>query len=184
MSHIALLRSLETFSGFSASEIDALERALVVQEYPDGHEFVREGHPADSLYIVVAGDVAITRRAQTDPRSHIEITRLRPGEMFGLLALIDRGKRAATCTAVGPVCAASLRREAFELLYDANAPIALHFQQIVSRQLMRDFRALINRMRQSIFGADDERALERLEPIISRYAGPERRRAERRTGGN
>ncbi|MDX1656646.1 MAG: hypothetical protein R3310_15670, partial [Candidatus Competibacteraceae bacterium] len=41
--------------------------------------------------------------------------------------------------ALGPVTAASLPMGAFELLYTAHAPLARHFQDLIARQLVRDW---------------------------------------------
>jgi selenocysteine lyase/cysteine desulfurase/CRP-like cAMP-binding protein len=58
------------------------------------------GEPADGLYVVVAGTVEIA--VQRGPHRH-RLGVLGPGKVFGELSLVDRGARAATCTALGDV---------------------------------------------------------------------------------
>lgn len=180
MNFSEFLRTVPEFAAFSERELDTLERAMTVREYPNGYEFIKEGTAADALYLIIDGEVAVTHRRSGEERGQLEIKRLQPGEMFGLIALIDHGKREATCRAVGKVEAASLPRPAFELLYDANAPLALHFQRMVAHQLMRDFRALIQLIRNEIFAESSAASREQLESIAARYSGPDRRKGDRR----
>ncbi len=175
MELIEVLQTVPEFAELSNDELEALDHAMVVKDFPDGHELITEGVPADDFYLLVEGEVAITHKKITG-RGVIDIMHLGPGEIFGLIALIDRGRRSATVKAVGPVRVATLPRAAFNLLYEANSPIAYHFQHIVTRQLMHDFRQLIKVMRAAIFDGDEESVQRLLGPILHGYSGIERRR--------
>jgi CRP-like cAMP-binding protein len=65
-----------------------------------------------------------------------------PGEIFGLIGLIDHVRRTATCTAAGPVVVASLPSSAFTFLYTMHASLGYCFQRLVAVQLARDARKL------------------------------------------
>jgi len=113
----------------------------MVERYPDGHVFIKEGKRGDAVYLIIKGQVEVTRlNHQTRNIDHLRT--LSDGEWFGLIALIDHGTRTATCTAQGEVMAASLPVTAFDLLYQSDAPIAHHFQYLIARQLAHDMRAL------------------------------------------
>lgn len=129
------------FNSFSQPELNTLAQALMVDRYPDGHVFMKEGQRGDALFLILDGRVSATRLNRHD-RTIEHLHTMMQGELFGLIALIDHGKRTATCTAVGEVIAASLPVSAFELLYDSNVPIAHHFQYLVARQLAHDLRTL------------------------------------------
>jgi len=145
------LVSNPSFSGFSASELDALARALMVAHYPDGHVFMKEGKRGDAVFMIVDGKVAVTRlNRRTRTVEHLHT--MTKGEWFGLIALIDHGTRTATCTAVGDVTVASMPVGAFDLLYQSDAPIAHHFQYLVARQLAHDMRALNRALLDLAFG--------------------------------
>jgi CRP-like cAMP-binding protein len=131
------LRSLPDFGHFSEGDLDALAAAMRVDAYPDGHVFIQQGQPGREIFMVVDGQVRVSREDALTGRGQ-DLKTLREGELFGLLALIDHLPAAATCTAVGPVKAASLPRSAYNLLTSAAAPIAFHFQYLVARQLARD----------------------------------------------
>ena len=148
------LISSPLFKSFSQSELDALAQALMVERYPDGHVFMKEGQRGDAMYLILDGKVSVTRLNRHD-RTVEHIHTMEKGELFGLIALIDHGKRTATCTAVGEVTAAALLVSAFELLYDSDAPIAHHFQYLVARQLAHDLRALNHALLDVLFGRQD-----------------------------
>lgn len=143
------LDTVPSFAGFTPHELAMLEHALVVGDYPDGHVFFREGETADSMYLVVEGDVLATRR-RAEGRGHLVLNRLGPGELFGLVSLIDHRPHIITCTAAGPVTVAYLPRAAFELLYKASANVGYHFQKLIACQLVHDLRVYSRALSASI----------------------------------
>ena len=145
------LLSNPIFNGFSQAELDLLAKALMVERYPNGHVFMKEGQRGDALYLVLDGKISVTRLNRHD-RTVEHLRTMTKGELFGLIALIDHGKRTATCAADGEVTAASLPVSAFKLLYHSNASIAHHFQNLVARQLARDLRALNDALLDVLFG--------------------------------
>ncbi|MDQ2697084.1 MAG: Crp/Fnr family transcriptional regulator [Pseudomonadota bacterium] len=134
------LQNIPTFADFGPAELAVLEQAMTVAGYPDGHMFLSEEKPGESMYLIVAGEVIATHR-RANQRGLDVYERLGPGDVFGLIALIDHQRGWATYKAVGEVTAASLPASAFELLFSANAPIAHHFQSLIALQLVRDLRA-------------------------------------------
>jgi CRP-like cAMP-binding protein len=165
------LLTVPAFREFSQAELDALEKALVVENYPDGYEFTREGKRADSLHLVIEGKVEATQRRHWDKGVDV-IETFGPGDMFGLIALIDHARRSASCTAVGPVKVASLIRSAFMLLYESNAPIALHFQTMVARQLAHDIRTYNQAVRNALRSGDTGPLYHGLIKASYEYRGP------------
>lgn len=143
------------FDGFSPDELESLSRAMRVERYTDGHVFMKEGQRGDALFLILDGKVSVTRLNRRD-REIEHLHTMTQGELFGLIALIDHGKRSATCTAAGEVTAASLPVNAFELLYDSNAPIAHHFQHLIARQLAHDLRALNHALLDVLFSREQK----------------------------
>lgn len=169
------LQTAPEFADLTPADIEILERAMTVRNYPDGHEFIKEDAVGDAVYLILDGEVCVRRRRGRE-RGFVDIKRMRPGELFGLISLIDQSKHHASCKAIGPVRAASLPRTAFELLYETNSPLPHHFQHIVARQLARDLRAVTRVLRQDIFGDDTSGGYTGPE----RRSGGDRRRGERR----
>jgi len=167
------LLSNPLFSGFSPSELEMLGRAFVVERYPDGHVFIKEGKRGDAVYLIIDGQVAVTRlNRQNRSVDHLQV--MKSGEWFGLIALIDHGNRTATCTAQGPVTAASLPVAAFELLYQSDAPIAHHFQYLIARQLAHDIRAL-NRALLDVLSGREKELPRSIQALPSEFGGMDTR---------
>ncbi len=134
------LQSVPILAEFEAQELAVLEQAMVLRAYPDGHTFVGEDKRGSEIFLLVEGEVVATHKRAV-LRGQDIYEHLRPGDLFGLVALVDHRREWATYRAVGPVSAASLPYNVFELLFTANAPIAHHFQHLIALQLAHDLRA-------------------------------------------
>ena len=66
----------------------------------DGDVIFREGEASDSAFEIVTGKVEIAKSGGT---GDVRLALLGPGEMFGEMGILDRGRRSATARAVGPV---------------------------------------------------------------------------------
>jgi CRP-like cAMP-binding protein len=150
----AFLRSLACFADLGPGDIDALVAALLVQTHVAGHVFVREGERADSVYLIVSGEVSVGR--SRDGKWE-DLNRLSKGDLFGLVALVDAGPRSATCRAATPAVVGSMPRNVFSLLFNAHAPIALAFQRGLCAQLARDFRGLDRQIQAAMAAAGRDR---------------------------
>jgi CRP/FNR family cyclic AMP-dependent transcriptional regulator len=133
------LQTVPTFAEFNQAELDVLERALRVDRFPAGHVFFKEGQKGHSLYILMEGEVQVSRRHKIE-RGVDDLGVLKSGEVFGLQALIDDQPRYSTCRAATAVTVASLPKTAFNLLFNAHISLAEHFQYMVARQLVRELR--------------------------------------------
>jgi CRP/FNR family transcriptional regulator, cyclic AMP receptor protein len=138
-----LLRGVPQFASLSEADLEALAGAFVVQDYPDDHVFIREGHKGNTIYLVVEGTVRVTKRQGLKKR---ELRKMRPGDLFGLLAIVEDAPRRATCKATGPVKVGSLAHGSLLLLFNQAAPIASAFQLAVAAQLARDYRQVNQRL--------------------------------------
>jgi ATP-binding cassette subfamily B protein len=79
-----------------------------------GAEVVREGEPADSLYLIISGTARALKRG---PRGdELSLGRLQAGGLFGEIALLEGGARTATVRASGPLHVLRLGRDRFVAL--------------------------------------------------------------------
>jgi CRP-like cAMP-binding protein len=124
-----------------------LAAAMQVSEVSQGHVFIQEGAAGDTLYFLLDGEVMVTR--ERGGSSHA-LKLLRPGEWFGLIALVDNAPRSATCRAAGTVRVASLSAEAFGKLFFAHTPIGGAFQLAAVAQLTDDFRSINRQIRAAL----------------------------------
>lgn len=141
MDLVSILRRIPAFADLERSLLQALASALVIDDYPDGHVFIRRGERGGAVFLVVEGEVDVLG-AHDHP-----INRMRSGDLFGLVSLVDHASRSATCRARGPCRVGSLPSTAVALLFHQAAPIACAFQKALGSQLARDFRQLDQRLR-------------------------------------
>jgi CRP-like cAMP-binding protein len=127
------LRRVPLFEGMTDSAIAAVAAIAVEATYSDGQTIVTEGDPGDAFYVITAGQVTITRAGT-------EIARLEAGSFLGEVSLLDGRPRTASATAVGPVEALVIGREAFLHLLDERPAVRLSVLMALTARIRRDER--------------------------------------------
>ncbi|XP_011490241.1 cGMP-dependent protein kinase 2 isoform X1 [Oryzias latipes] len=108
MGFLKTSRTLKNLNDVQLSKIiDSMEEV----KYQDKEVIVREGAEANSFYIILKGEVLVTKNVNGYQK---QIRRMGKGEHFGEQALIREVLRTATCTADGPVTCLSIDKEVFE----------------------------------------------------------------------
>ena len=176
MTDLDFFKSIPDFSDMGTDEIGVLAEYFDIQAYDDGHVFIREGQSGDQAFLLIEGEVSVTRAKGAEPRIK-EINRMAPKEMFGVISLIDSKERTATCQARGPVKVASLSRDKFNALREQSPAAAHHIQRIISRQISRDHKYFSLEVRDVIFSDHAVEALKSQDGlfITDSYKGPDRR---------
>src|SRR3954467_14056793 len=108
-----LLARVPLFADLSERDLAELAQVAVPRSYEPGQAVFREGDSGDTCYVVREGCVRVTRR-HSDGRV-ITLAELRPGEMFGELAMFGGETRSASVEALEPtralaILAGDLRR--------------------------------------------------------------------------
>jgi CRP/FNR family transcriptional regulator, cyclic AMP receptor protein len=93
-----------------------------------------DGQEGDSAYFLLSGAVNVTRHGRT-------LAGLKPGAMFGLVSLIDQGRRSASCITEGPVRLLRLSKLDFEALFNSGNRFAFQIVDLASRQLVEHLRS-------------------------------------------
>lgn len=141
MSIEQVLLQSEAFRGLHADEIADLASAMTEKRFRAGSALVVEGAQDRDLYVILSGEVAVTRT----PVARGAATRLGTlgaGDLLGLVSLLDPGPRSSTCTAVTDVVAAVLPLTAFTLLYHSSSGFSARFRYVVAQQVARDLQRL------------------------------------------
>jgi CRP/FNR family cyclic AMP-dependent transcriptional regulator len=138
------LERFSLFASMSDHERALLERVMVEQSFPRGHVFMEEGKgtpdATGAMFLVLKGEVDVVCRA---PAGGVANRRLMgPGDIFGVVALLDDAPRSATVSAKGPVVAAWLSRAAFRELGARHVGVFARFQLAIAKQLAADVRLL------------------------------------------
>lgn len=149
-----LLGRLPIFSGLSEPELQGLAAVAVPRSYEAGEVVFREGDEGNSCYVVRGGLLRATK-THSDGRT-IALTELRPGDMFGELALFSGETRSATIEALEPTTTVALLADDIRRLLLAQPDIAIKM-----------LAGLADRVR----GANERIASQSFQSVPSRVAG-------------
>ena len=105
MSVIKLLQLSELFSGLAPEQIERIAALGQESTYNAGDVVIREDDPSDEMYVVRSGmvEVLVSGGRIPDvpgPPQLTSIVHLGQGQLFGEMALVDRGARSATVRCV------------------------------------------------------------------------------------
>src|SRR4051812_50123871 len=89
-----LLARVTLFADLSERALEQLAQVAVPRPYEAGEAVFREGDSGDTCYVVREGSVRVTRR-HFDGRV-ITLAELRPGSIFGELAMFGGEERSAS----------------------------------------------------------------------------------------
>jgi CRP-like cAMP-binding protein len=108
---LRLLRSVPAFKVLPPAALRDLADKLGEEPYAAGAVVVREGEPADRLFVIRQGAVEVSTAG---PEGRVPLSRLAEGELFGEIGLLTaRRERSARATAVEPLLVATLARRLF-----------------------------------------------------------------------
>lgn len=122
---IRLLKALPILRRIPERQLSALAGFLRPKELKDGEPVFSEGALAMSLYFVSSGSVRISMRVDDDELQDLAI--LGPGELFGEMALLEKGTRIASVVAVGPSVLFELFRGDLSRWVKSNPQQAIQF---------------------------------------------------------
>lgn len=112
--------------------IDATQGSEVVRAAA-GHTLIEQGDPADAFYIIVRGQVEVTRSRPpaTEP---VVVSTLGPGEFFGETGLLTSAPRSATVRALTDVELLRLDRETFRRITSQSQATADDLARVMAKR--------------------------------------------------
>ena len=122
------LAQVPLFARCSKRDLEFLASRVDEVSLKPGHTLIREGQPTDSFFIVMTGNVQVTRSGKP-------AARLGPGEFVGEIGMLDRGPATATVTADGPVEAMVLSHTQFADAIKGNPSLALPVMAAMAERL-------------------------------------------------
>jgi len=137
-----------------------------------GAELVRQGEASRGCFLIRAGSVEA--RVALPGGGTLTVAQFRDGEMFGEMALIERGVVSATVVAQSNVDAWFVGRDDFRALVASREIAALEVQRTITRTLADKLRALNDRVKG--YPAVEDRPSTGAAPGADPLAGLERSR--------
>ena len=131
------VRRIAFFSDFSDADLLRLLKICHTRKYSSGEQVFRQGEKGDRLYVLVGGEVNLIKHFD-DGQERLLAT-MKPGDVFGEMAVVDEEPRSADAVAASPAMVIEVHDQ---LLNDLNDTLALKlfrkFAILVTKKL-RDF---------------------------------------------
>ena len=109
------------------------------KNYEPGQVIICEFEPGDTFYLIQSGKVQLVK-CVNGTNKNLDI--LKPGELFGEMAILDNSPRSATCMAAGYVQCLEFSKANFELLVTGNPQIALMLLKLFCKRIYDQKRRL------------------------------------------
>jgi CRP/FNR family cyclic AMP-dependent transcriptional regulator len=143
----ALFQKIFLFQDIKADELHRVLDRTSLREVAAGTVIIQEGEPGDSLFIMAAGEVEITKQLtlvldEDTPKERVMIRlKAEDGVYFGEMALLESETRSATVTSLTDCSLLELHQKDFlELIEqhpDMGVKLLLRLAQILSRHLRK-----------------------------------------------
>ena len=122
------LGKVPLFAGLSQKELDAIVRAGKEVEHREGHVIAREGDRGVGFFLVLDGEARVSRGGKG-------LARLKAGDFFGEISLLDRGPRTATVTATTQIKLLGVTAWVFRGILTEYPSIAMKLLEVVAARL-------------------------------------------------
>ena len=122
LSHVPL------FKGLSKRDLEFLASRIDEVTLKPDQTVIREGQPTDAFFILISGNVNVTRSGKP-------AARLGPGEFFGEIGMLDQGPATATVITDSPVDAMVLSHAQFRDAIKGNDGLAMQVIAAMAQRL-------------------------------------------------
>lgn len=118
-----VLSTSALFRPFGRRDRRTIVERFRARDVPRDTVLIREGTRSDGLYVVLSGEVLVTRE-------DVALARLREGEVFGEMSLLRNVPASATVTASRRTSLLRLPREAFDALVLSHPQLLAHVSEL------------------------------------------------------
>ena len=140
-----LLKQVVIFRDLEDTELTRIAEVSKEETFESGEYIFREGEHGNRLYLIVSGEVRISRDVPGSGEEALAI--LKPGAMFGEMAIFDRSERSTHAISNGGTVALTISRADFEMLIDFNREMAYKVLWAVVRVLSSRLRSTNDSLR-------------------------------------
>lgn len=132
-----LIQDTFLFQNLNFSEAQELAKICVRERFPAGAVIIEENSLGQALYLVEKGEVKVVKG---EGKTQQEVVRLKRGELFGEMSLIENELTSASVIAVSDVELLVIRRREFESLLEKDTGLALKIYKSFCRTLSERLR--------------------------------------------
>ena len=117
-----LLKKVAIFRDLDGDELHQVADVCKEEHFTSGEYIFREGEHGNRLYLIVDGEVRISRDVPGSGEEALAV--LKPGALFGEMAVFDRTERSTHAISNGGTTVLTISRPDFEMLLDFNREMA------------------------------------------------------------
>ena len=128
---VELIKKVPLFSRCSKDSLEEISSIADEIDLPDGRELTREGERGREFFVLVDGEVDVTKQGD-------HVRTLSTGDFFGEIALISDEPRTATVTAKGPIRVLVITDRAFKALVERSPGIEAEVQEAAAERTAAD----------------------------------------------
>jgi signal transduction histidine kinase len=143
------LRQIPLFADLSEEDLEQLHKMAETVSIPAGELVLREGDPGDSLYVVLAGELEVTKR---QGGQDILLALYKPGQFFGEMALLEQAPRSASVRTLQESRLLLISQAAFQTLVSCSPSAPLKILHTVTSRLRSTESALIQYEKMAALG--------------------------------
>jgi CRP-like cAMP-binding protein len=134
---VDLLQKLHLFQKLSFDETAKLGGIIQYVDLPPETVVIEQNALGNALYIIATGEVKVTRDANADGKhdDNEEVGRLKNGDLFGEMSLIDDVLTSARVTTTQPCRLLKMPRDKFEALLAEDEKLAVKVYRSFCRTL-------------------------------------------------
>jgi len=125
-------RSYSVLNALPVRVAESISAELQMVTAEEGEVLARQGGPADKFFIVVDGELEVTRQ---DEETGATISKVGPGELFGEMAILFDRPRGATVQAVKPTTLVVVDGPTFRDLVAQSLGTTGEFDQVIRDRL-------------------------------------------------
>lgn len=118
----SILKGIYIFQELGDDELEEISAIASEEEAKAGTKIFQEGDPGDKLFIILSGEVRISKNIPGIGEEALAI--LKAGQFFGEMALVDDAERSADAIANKSCKLVTIARADFEQLLFVNKEIA------------------------------------------------------------
>lgn len=117
-----LLNKVMIFKDLDENELALVAEVCKEEQFVSGEYIFHEGEHGNRLYLIVSGEVRISRDVPGSGEEALAI--LKAGALFGEMAVFDRSERSTHAISNGGTTVLTITRADFEIMLDFNRELA------------------------------------------------------------
>lgn len=129
-----MLARVPIFMALSKEQLSTLAKLVAHRTFPRGTVIIREDDTDAALYIILKGQVSVTKRGPAG-QDDLKLATLDEGDFFGEMALLDGAPRSASVTALTPTECLLLTRWVFYTTLRSDPEIAVAMLPTLSKRV-------------------------------------------------